>query len=544
MKKIMKTNKLIGLYFLSAMAFLVGCNGMEETPSNKFTDDSYWTSSTKAQYVVNMAYSQMYNAGEMWTDESLSDNVFDGRGLSDQRAIREGLATPTLGIFSSQWQTLYGGIKTCHVFLSQVDRVPNMDAATKARMIAEIRYIRAAIYFRLTNLYGDVPFFTKDISIEESKTISRTPHSEIMKFIHSELDNIMNALPTKEQLSDSEKGKITKGAACALQARVYLMESDWDNVIKYCNYLINDPSNYGKYSLFSSYAGLFDENNEYNSEVIMDRSYVKNLLTWSDMVDMAPLSMGARLCNRAPQQSLVNSYIMLNGKSITENGSGYNENNPYVNRDPRMTATIIYDGYDWSANVNDGSTGKVIKIKPGSGTDDTYQGAGKNQTATGYYTRKYFSPEATGDLASGLNIITMRYADILLMYAEAQFEKGGFDEAIWNQTIKLIRKRAGFTDADALSYPTGKTNEEMRQIIRNERRCEFALEGLRWYDIKRWKVGKACLDGYSYGAKFDNGNYITLDQRKFDESKDYLWAIPQSQIDLNPNLTQNLGYSN
>ena len=140
-----------------AVLMLCSCNEMENAPTNKFTDNSYWTSTTKAQYVVNMAYSQMYNAGRMWSDESLSDNAYDGRSVDDQRAIRKGMATPSLDIFKNEWKDLYGGIKTCHVFLEKVDLVPNMDASVKARMIAEIRYIRASLYFRLTNLYGAVP---------------------------------------------------------------------------------------------------------------------------------------------------------------------------------------------------------------------------------------------------------------------------------------------------------------------------------------------------------------------------------------------------
>lgn len=134
-----------------AVLMLCSCNEMENAPTNKFTDNSYWTSTTKAQYVVNMAYSQMYNAGRMWSDESLSDNAYDGRSVDDQRAIRKGMATPSLDIFKNEWKDLYGGIKTCHVFLEKVDLVPNMDASVKARMIAEIRYIRASLYFRLTN---------------------------------------------------------------------------------------------------------------------------------------------------------------------------------------------------------------------------------------------------------------------------------------------------------------------------------------------------------------------------------------------------------
>ena len=532
------------LYVVSAMMLLAACNDMENVPTNKFTDNSYWTSEAKAQNVVNMAYSQMYDAGKMWSDESLSDNVIDGRTVTDQRAIRKGQATPSIGVFDSEWKNLYGGIKTCHVFLEKVDLVPNMNPAAKARMIAEIRFIRAAIYFRLVNFYGDVPFFTKDITLDEANSISRTSAATVLQFIHDELEDIKDDLPINTALSADEQGKITKGAVSMLQARVYLMEGNWDKVITYTDNLINNQGEYGIYDLYPSYRGLFEEENEYNQEVIMDRSYVKKLLTWGDMVDMAPLSVGGRAINRAPQQSLVDSYIMLNGKRIDEQGSNYNKDYPYANRDPRMTATIIYDGYDWSGNVNDGSQGTVIHIDPNTSTTVDKYIYGSNNTATGYYVRKYYSPQDAGDLNSGLNIITMRYADVLLMYAEAKFEKGEFTEDIWNMTIKRIRERAGFTDSGALEYPS-LSSDDMRKLIRNERRCELAMEGLRWFDIKRWKAGSEYLTGNVEGATFDGVGTIRVDSYNFNEQRDYLWAVPQSQIDLNHNLApNNPGYAN
>lgn len=532
------------LYVVSAMMLLAACNDMENVPTNKFTDNSYWTSEAKAQNVVNMAYSQMYDAGKMWSDESLSDNVIDGRTVTDQRAIRKGQATPSIGVFDSEWKNLYGGIKTCHVFLEKVDLVPNMNPAAKARMIAEIRFIRAAIYFRLVNFYGDVPFFTKDITLDEANSISRTSAATVLQFIHDELEDIKDDLPINTALSADEQGKITKGAVSMLQARVYLMEGNWDKVITYTDNLINNQGEYGTYDLYLSYRGLFEEENEYNQEVIMDRSYVKKLLTWGDMVDMAPLSVGGRAINRVPQQSLVDSYIMLNGKRIDEQGSNYNKDYPYANRDPRMTATIIYDGYDWSGNVNDGSQGTVIHIDPNTSTTVDKYVYGSNNTATGYYVRKYYSPQDAGDLNSGLNIITMRYADVLLMYAEAKFEKGEFTEDIWNMTIKRIRERAGFTDSGALEYPS-LSSDDMRKLIRNERRCELAMEGLRWFDIKRWKAGSEYLTGNVEGATFDGVGTIRVDSYNFNEQRDYLWAVPQSQIDLNHNLApNNPGYAN
>ena len=144
-------------------------------------------------------------------------------------------------------------------------------------------------------------------------------------------------------------------------------------------------------------------------------------------------------------------------------------------------------------------------------------------------------------MAAGLNLILMRYADILLMYAEAKQETGQMNQDVWNRTIRPIRQRAGFSDASAIDYPA---NADLQRIIRRERRCELAIEGLRLFDIRRWKTIETQLNGYPHGAKFaaDNTQYIQLDERRFNKDRDYLFAVPQSQRDINKNLTQNPGY--
>lgn len=536
----MKKYKYI-LPFLFAVFTLSGCNEMDNEPTNSYTDKTFWTSIDKAQYMLNMAYNQLYGAGKMWDDERLTDNVFQGRGFTDQRSIRDGIADASTGLFAGEWSNLYGGIKTCHVFLDNIDRLEASDAI-KNNMKAQARFIRASIFFRLTNFYGDIPFFTKDITLAESRTIARTPRAEVIKFIHSELDDVLQYLPSRDELSADDNGKITKAAALMLQARVYMYDNDWANVEKFCSMIMSGE--YGHYALFPSYAGVFDGENEYNSEVIMDVSYVPSTRTWGDMLDMAPLSQNGRVISTAPTQNLVDNYICLDGKSI-DKSSMYHATTPYLNRDPRLTATVIYDGYEWSKNVNDGSKNVIIRTRPNSGTADAYQGQSANQSATGYYVRKYFDPKHEAGMASGVNIITMRYADVLLMYAEAMNEQGKMSEVVWNQTVRPIRQRAGFTKASALDYPAG-TQVEMRQTLRVERRSELALEGLRWYDIKRWKAGKEYLNGRMYGAPFgNNGSNLQLDNYKFDETRDYLWSVPQSQMDLNPNLKpNNAGWSN
>lgn len=536
---------LVGILCLTGLS---GCNKLDNVPTNKFTDANFWQSVENSEQVVNMAYNQMFSADKMWNDEALSDNIFEGRTNTSQRSIRNGIADPSLDLFSSEWQWGYQGLKSCHVYLDNVDLVSGMDPVLKSRRKAEIRFIRASIYFRLVNFYGSVPFFTKDITLDEANKMKRTAKATIMSFIHQELDEIIPLLPKKENLSSAENGRITKGAAVAFQARAYLYESNWAKSAEYCEKLITNGAEFGTYRLFANYAGLFTAPNEYNSEVILDYGYVPAVKTWSKLYDAAPLSAGARLNSYAPVQGLINNYLTLNGLTIDKDPT-YSTANPYVNRDPRLNATIVFHGSKWT-NFN--GVESTIYIRPGTGSNsteraDNYISASSNSTPTGYYVKKYYDQTATATFDSGLNIIMYRYADILLMYAEAKFEMGQLDGTVWNQTIRAIRSRAGFTLAPALDFPTALSSADMRTLIRNERRSELALEGLRYFDIVRWKAGAQYLNGYVYGARFVNNNTedIRLDNRKFDESRDYLWSVPRSQMDLNNNLQpNNAGYAN
>lgn len=525
-----------------SMTLLISCNELDLAPTNKFTDPTYWTSTEKASAVLSMAYSQMFNAGTFFSNEKLSDNLYEGRGNSNEKIFTAGQADAALGLFASRWSDCYSGIKTCHTFLENVDRVPNMDEALKARMKAEARYIRASLFFRMANNYGDVPLFDHNLTLAEANSIARSPKSEVIGFVRTELNEVAAILPAKQEYAAKDNGRITKGTAMMLLARTYLYENDWSNVASITEKIMK--GDYGTYSLFSSYSGLFLPENEYNSEVILDMGYLLTLRTWSDYYDAIPLSVGGRISGFSPTQELVDNYVMKNGKSITDSGSGYDEEDPYSNRDPRFSATIVYHGYKW---VKGDGTVSTIYIKPGSSKEagasnlDEYAGPGQNATGTGYYLRKYFDPTAPSGMASGLNIILMRYADVLLMYAEAKNELGQMSESVWNETIRPIRQRAGFTDASALDFPT---TGNMQEIIRQERRSELAVEGLRLFDIRRWKTIETVMNGYPHGAKFaaDNTQYIQLDQRKFNKERDYLFAVPQSQRDIDKNLTQNPNY--
>ncbi len=527
------------------MLCISSCKDLDLVPTDRYTEANYWTSYDKANLVLNTAYGQMINPDYFFYNNALSDNAYDGRGdEAGVRSISSGSYDPSLSRLDDEWKFHYQGIKTSNVILKYIDRVPDLSAEQRDGIVAQAIFLRAYHYFKLTTWWGDVPYFTHEISIEESRKIKRTPHDVIIDSILNNLDRAEKMLPVNTAYTGDDIGRISKGAAIALKARIHLYEGDWEGVVTECKKLIGTDQN-GSYSLFPSYAGLFLPKNENNAEVILSSGYVPELRTYRELVDMVPISAGARLNALAPTQELVNSYLMTNGKAIDQAGSGFDKAHPYQDRDPRLTATIVYHGYQWEEP--DGST-KTIYIKPGSDPNqsapDEYK-PGTVSSPTGYYVRKYYDPTAN-NFNSGLDLIVIRYADVLLMYAEAENELGNFNEADWNTTIRALRERAGFTDAAALNYNSAWTQTQLREIIRTERKCELALEGLRIFDIRRWKIADSVMNGYVHGARFgtpgvDDG-FIRAATRTFDPSRHYLWPVPRNEEALNPNLGQNPGW--
>ena len=546
MKYCLLKNKLL----LFTMLILgASCKKLDLAPTNRYTELTFWQSADNVNNSLNNCYSGIYNSGLVFYNEGLSDNAVakpsSGNGTS---TIASGNFTPTLDRFRGDWAFYFGGIKSCNIFLENVDKNPTLPEATKERMKAEVRFIRAWHHFNLMKWYGDVPILDHDVTPDEAKTIARSPKADVEQFISTELDAAAAILPVNTEYADADRGRITKGAALALKARLLLYDGDkMQDVVNICEQLINDHTD-GTYALADNYSDLFSnmDVNKTSNESIFALQYVPSLRTWGDYFDFAPISAGARTTGLSPTQELVNSYVMLNGKRIDEAGSGYDENDPYTGRDPRLTATIVYDQYKWQNP--DGST-QIIYIKPGStpagaSAANEYSNSGQG-TQTGYYWRKYWDPKYTAPgLSSGLNIHLIRYAEVLLMYAEAKNALGQMTEEVWNKTIRALRQRAGFTDDAALTYPN--SGADMTTIIRNERRCEMAMEGFRIDDIRRWKTAEIVMNGWAHGAKFgdptvDNG-YIRAQLRVFDPNKNYLWPIPPTEISLNANLTQNPNY--
>lgn len=520
--------------FSVLMSGAVSCIELDTVPYDRESDLTFWDEDEDAALkALNTCYTYLAGIEELLYSEAMTDNAYIKQPNDATQNIGNGSYSTADPYVKSVWDSRYTGIRMCNQLLENIDRVPNLEPALKNRYIGEVKTIRAYHYYELYTKFGDIPYATSVLSIEESMTIERSDKATVVNNILNDLDEVISGKYLPESYDANNKGRITHWAAMALKAKIHLFEGNWTEVRNITSVIINE----GGFTLFGSYSGLFEIANEYNQEVIMDAQYRPSSREHHIMYEFLPPSMGG-YSQLSPLQSLVDSYIMLDGKAIDESDL-YDENNPYENRDPRMQATIMYTGNSYV--LADGSE-VVINADPGQGRDG--YGVSSDVTATGYYIKKYWDNTYRASLYSGLNPIIIRYADILLMHAEAVAELGNFNGSTWNMTIKPIRQRAGFTNSSAVEYPLAVSQEELIEIIRNERRSELALEGHRHKDIFRWRIADEVLNGWSHGFKTgesvgtDNG-YVRIENRKFDANKHYLWPIPQAERDLNRNLSQN-----
>lgn len=531
----MKSKKIIyALVSLLTANIVTSCNKLDLTPHDRTTDVEYWNNPESALYMVNKCYQGLNNAYEVLYADAMTDNAYTKVTNSYNQYIGNGTYSTADGYVHSVWANRYAGIHQCNQLLQNIDLVPNLSEALKNRFRGEALFIRAYHYFELYAKFGDIPYFTHVISIDESKNIGRTARQNIVENVLNDLDEIINNNYLPTDYDEQNVGRITRWAAMSLKARILLFEGNgkYAEVLSITDKIINE----GGFSLHGNYESLFTVENENNSEVILDVQYKSVDREHQVQYHFLPPSLGG-YSQLSPLQELVNNYITLDGYSITEAPvTSYDPSNPFENRDPRLAATVMYTGNSYTL---ENGTQHVVDTRKGSSPDGF--GFSSDASATGYYFKKYWDNKYRSNLYSGLNIILIRFADILLMRAEALIESGAMNNTEWNRTIRPLRVRAGFTESRALDFPG---TSDLRKIIRQERRSELAFEGLRHLDIMRWKIADQVLNGWAHGMYTgdaigtDNG-FIRVENRSFDPAKHYLWPIPQSERDLNKNLTQN-----
>jgi hypothetical protein len=527
--KIMRSIKIL-MFSIAITILFQNCkkNFLVTVPDDRLSTEIFWKTDKDATYAANAVYRHLTEgAGVFISWDAMTDIGITHTPNLTIAQLAEGQIDPLNSRIEDEWSNAYAGIRSANSFFANVDKVETQDSTLIRRLKGEVRVIRAYLYIRLASLFGDVPLVTTEITVDESKKLTRTPVSQVWDFISQELTTAADELPVTQK----DIGRITKGAALALKSRAMLYAGRYQDAADAAKQVMDLKV----YALYPSYKNLFTYGAENNQEVILDVQFIKNNYSNNIYRILAPVSQ-----NGSPQyfptKNLVDSYEMANGLSIDDPSSGYDPFKPYENRDPRLRYSVFVPG-DTLPN------GKKLNDYPGSGTSDEV-GTSFIVSETGFYVKKYVNAEDLSDPTNcGINIILLRYAEVLLNYAEAKIELNQIDASVYD-AINQVRQRP---DVNMPAITTGKTQDEMRQIVRHERLTELAFESQRFFDIRRWKIAAGLMQGRAYGITYvdSNGDLQTVAVPGWNWSwkdRNYLWPIPQNEIELNPNLEQNPGW--
>lgn len=549
MKKFLNHNKII--FSIAVLLMFFSCSRkLDLKPLEDFDASTFWTTETNATLALTGVYrgsisanSANANPTDWWSYPGLlfmefsTDNAYDRRGDNSVfNKLSNGTLTADNALMGQYWTQSYARIARCNDFLENIDKVP-MDENKVKRFKAEVRFLRACQYFYMSQFWGSVPLVTKVLSKEEANNVSKTPKADIVNFVKTEFTEAVADLPRFKDLAASERFRASKQAALAFLGRALMGDNKFAEAADVYKSIVDFNDNI----IDPDYSSIFILSNEASAENIFSVSFVENITANAMYQHNWPAMVGGWhiFC---PLGSIVESYDFNNGTAFSYASPLYDRNDIFKNRDPRLKLNVLFNG----------DTFKGIKYitHPDSSKSPDQLGAGKQTTQTGYGLRKYTDPGFSGNLANyGGNIPLIRYAEVLLSYLEAKLEAGQpIDQTLLDATINKVRSRATI-----MMPPITVTDPvALRPILRKERRNELAFEGIRYWDLIRWRAAETVLKGDFYGAPFYNtvkplrkkGTTVDPFSRWFVTSKnfraaqDYVWPIPQSEININPKLGQ------
>ncbi|WP_343692941.1 RagB/SusD family nutrient uptake outer membrane protein [Chitinophaga sp.] len=479
----------------------------------------------------------------MWsslTDESMYNND-DNTWL-----VQQGLLAPeNTGITGTLWARSYRSIREVNYALNNIAGVP-MSEGLRNKLRGELHFIRGFRYHDLIRNYGGVVMMGDKVynltdNLSDAALYTRATLQESMNYAIKELDSAAYYLPAANS-GDWALGRATKGAALALKSRLALYAASplynvgsWADAAAAAKAVMD----LGQYTIDADYSGLFK--NASSNEIIFERLFVIGARHTCLEIANGPNGYGGWAGN-TPLQNLVDAYEMNNGKPITDASSGYSDAKPYLNRDARFYATILYNGASYRNST-------IETFTPG-GKDSQDGNSNWNTSKTGYYLKKFMDDSNPIDNpwnVAGLQPwIYMRYAEILLNYAEAQNEAVGPDASVY-AAVNQVRQRSSVNQP---ALAAGMSQDQMRTAIRRERQVELAFEEHRFYDVRRWKIATTTENVPAYGisvTKNADGTFTytrktALAGRSFAD-KHYWLPIPRAEILASGNkLTQNTGY--
>lgn len=574
---ITKTMKVLlsGILLVGIVLGTTGCGDelLTTAPTDRVSSATFWTTERDFNTALNGAYDRMMGV-------NIDPIYFDGTteiGYSHADWMRQheyvmGRANGQSGWSAGMWDRNFTGITRTNEILAQLDAVDDgvLSAEGADHIRGQALFLRGYFYHELLWMFGGVPIFTSVPTVEEARETSRASRDDVYARITSDLSEAATLLPPT--WSSGQYGRATEGAALGYLARTALYEAGWQKNLEENESRANElfgtavdmaqaVMDLNEYSLHPDFRELFTYAGEQSNEIIFDYQKVSGQNGWHAWLGFAPSSMGSNV-DVSPTRELVDLFPMEDGLPIDESplydpdapritydGNG----NPtvetlgmYADRDQRFYDTVLFPGGEFNGDIYNPYPSCSDGAPEGycSPTSDRILLTDYNNTYTGYVAMKYVdSQDQSSPTNSGLNIIKMRYADILLMYAEAKVELGEQDESV-NQALEEIRDRVN------LPFPydiTTMTAEDALELIRNERTIELAWEGLHLADIRRWGAAEVVLNGNIHGIDVsDSGGEFSpipgQHTRSFSAPRDYLWPIPSSERDLNPNLAQNPGY--
>ncbi len=528
----MKTYKTYFICFLMLATMSCSKDLLNTLPQDRLASDLFWKTEEDAIFASNGIYSILGNQWRYTSMDAFSDIAHFILQWRAESEVEKHTFNASNNVIASEWSYYYSIIRASNDFLENVDNVEEIDGNLSNRLKAEARTLRAFSYINLVMLYGDVPLVANSIDVEEAKSLTRTPKDDVWNFVAEELTAAAADLPTAQQ----DKGRVTKGAALGLKARAMLYANRYEEARSAAQSVME----LGVHQINGSYAALFDYAGENSSEIIFARQQAKDIDAHSIFAFFTANSLYTQQCQVVPTKALVDAYLVKStGLPIDHPASGFNVANPYEDRDPRLYHTLYLNG-DVLPN------GRVLNTLPGSGTGDDISISAENVTPTGWYFKKYVSEDDYDNPWNcGVNLVYLRYAEVLLTYAEASIELGQIDESV----LDALNELRGRADVGMPSVTT-TDQAELRQVVRRERMVELAMEGHRLFDIRRWGIGEQAIAGTVKGMTYENptnpGNYVTVELagyvKEYDPSKHDLWPIPFRELNLNRSLTQNPGF--
>lgn len=581
----MKIVKSICLLYAS-VALLTGCQGdlMDLSPYDSIASGNMWTTENLADMGVTGIYNVLRKenvAGDLYKFDSYGVSA-DYRDGND--ALLRGNVTTGSGLFSGYWKAHYEGISRCNDAIANLSKAP-LSEEKLARLTAESKFMRAYFYYKLNMMFKGVPLYLEPSELDDLVK-GRSTETEVWNQVIVDLTDAVNAnsLPDKYAAGDAAYGRATKGAAYALRGKVYMWMNEWAKAEA-------DLRKVGKmgYGLFQGgYKQLFKETNEQCEEMIFSLQCIgesgygndfsfrygtrssfgscwNTYLVSTDFVETYECADGKPFDwddfipgYDAMDVSERSVYFLRDGMTeaekskMTEDGadlSKYLDNGnearikmAYENRDPRLMVTVItpYAEY-YGAN---GATSYTYTLRwPYRGYDTADPFDLKTDTNNRYYYLfRKFVAEGAAEIPnrsySPIDIPIIRYADVALSLAECLNEQGKTDEAV--EWVNKVRARAGIALLNSNAYTQVSGQDNMRIRIQNERRWEFAGEGVNFFDEIRWKTWHQTKFKANAGLKQIWGTMQA--SYSWGGSHLYNWAIPRSEIQMNDNLKQNDGW--